>query len=99
MFVRHHELLDRSAEGWIRDVRELVALSTLDDDIKNEHVSVRGGLEDEHVLIEGLFDVEDFVDLEGHGLARPLGRDLTEPTICVRYGFPGQITERTGTYP
>ena len=65
-----------------KDLRELIALRALDDAVEDEDVAVRLGLEDEHVLVEGLLDVEDFVDLEGHGLARPLGRDLAEPAIC-----------------
>ena len=63
-------------------VRELVAFGALYDPIENQDVTVRLGLEDEDVLVERSFDVENFVDLESHGLARPLGRDLPEPTIC-----------------
>lgn len=64
------------------DVRELVALSALYDTIENQDVTVCLGLEDEDVLVERFFNVEDFVDPESHGLSRPLGRDLPEPTIC-----------------
>ena len=64
-------------------IRELVALSALDDTVEDQDVSVGLRLEDEHVLVKGLFDVEDFADLEGHGLTRPLGRDLAEPAICT----------------
>lgn len=40
------------------------------------------GFKDEDVLIFGFFVVEDLVDLEGHGLARPHVGDFTEPAIC-----------------
>jgi len=67
------------AEGCLR---ELVAFRALYNTIENQDIAVCLGLEDEDVLVEGFFDVEDFVDFESHGLARPLGRDLAEPTIC-----------------
>jgi len=60
-------------------VGELVALGALDDVVEDEHHAVVGRLEDEHVLVEGLFVVHDLVDLEGHGLARPHLADLAEP--------------------
>ena len=40
------------------------------------------GLKEEDVLVLGFLVVEDLVDLESHGLARPHVRDLTEPAIC-----------------
>jgi hypothetical protein len=60
-------------------VGELVALGALDDVVEDEHHAVVGGLKDEHILVEGLLVVDDLVDLEGHGLARPHLADLAEP--------------------
>jgi hypothetical protein len=74
-------------------VRKLVAFGALYDTIENQYVTVCLGLEDEDVLIERFFDVEDFVDLECHGLARPLGRDFPEPTICETSDFAGFMTD------
>ncbi len=65
-------------------IRELVALGALDDTVEDQDVTVRLGLENEDVLVKGLFDVEDLADLEGHGLTRPLGGDLAEPAICTK---------------
>ena len=62
-------------------IRELIAFGALNDTIENEDITICLGLEDENVLVEGLFDVQDLPDLQGHGLTRPLGRDLAEPTI------------------
>jgi hypothetical protein len=62
-------------------VRELIALRGLDDVVQHENVTVVGGLEDENILVQGLLVVEDLLDLEGHGLAGPHVRDLTEPAI------------------
>jgi hypothetical protein len=72
-------------------IRELVPLGALDNAIEDEDISVGLGLEDEHVLVKGLFGAEDFVDLEGHRLARPLRRDLAEPAICM--GRQQQVLE------
>jgi hypothetical protein len=43
---------------------------------------VVAALKDEHVLVLRFLVVEDFLDLEGHGLTRPHFRGLGEPAIC-----------------
>lgn len=74
--VRHHgEVGDHLLVG------ELVALGGLDDVVKDEDHAVVGRLEDEDILVEGLFVVDDLVDLEGHGLTGPHVVDLAEPAI------------------
>lgn len=67
-----------------RSVRELIALSALDNAVKNENVPERLRFKDKDILIQAFFDMQDLPDLEGHRLARPLRRDLTEPTIWVK---------------
>jgi len=62
-------------------VGELVALSALNDIVENENVAVVAALEDEDVLVLGLFVVQDLVNLEAHGLARPHIGALGEPAI------------------
>ena len=59
-------------------------LRALSDSFEDEDVPVRLGLEYEDVLIEGFLEMEDFVDLQGHGLTRPPGGDLAQPAICNR---------------
>jgi len=67
-------------------VRELVALGALNGPVKNQNVSVCLRLEDENVLVQTFFDVQDLPDLQGHRLAGPLRGDLTEPTIWRESG-------------
>lgn len=62
-------------------VGKLVALGALDDIVEHQHVAVVAALEDQHVLVLGLFVVQDLVDLEVHGLAGPHVRLLGEPAI------------------
>jgi hypothetical protein len=69
-------------------VRELVTLGALDDIVEDKDHAVVGRLEDEDILVLGLLVVNDLVDLEGHGLARPPVGDLAEPAICLLYEFP-----------
>ncbi len=42
--------------------RELITLGGLDDTIENENIAVGLRLEDENVLVLGLFDVKDLLD-------------------------------------
>jgi hypothetical protein len=63
------------------DIRELVPFSALNDSIEDQYIAEGFGFKDENVLIKRFFDVQDLVDLEGHGLTRPLRGDFTEPTI------------------
>ena len=80
-----------------RNSRKLITLRTLDHAIQHQDVSVRLRLEDKDVLEERFLDVQDFLDLEGHCLARPLGRDLAEPAICGDASARGQV-ERERAY-
>lgn len=68
--------------AWIGiHIRELIPLGALDDIVQNQHGTMVAALEDQDVLILGLFVVQDLVDLEGHGLARPHVGGLREPSI------------------
>lgn len=71
----HGEMSDHLLVG------ELVAFGALNDVVENEDHAVVGGLKDKHILVLGLFVMNDLVNLEGHGLARPHVGDLTEPAI------------------
>ena len=62
-------------------LRELIALSALDDVVENKDHTVVGRLEDQDILVLALLVMDDLLNLEGHGLARPHTRDLTEPAI------------------
>jgi len=62
-------------------VGELIALSGLDDIVQDQDHAGVGGLEDEDILVLTLLVMDDLLDLECHGLARPHVRDLTEPAI------------------
>jgi hypothetical protein len=62
-------------------VGELIALGALDDVVEDENVAEVGGLEDEDVLVLALLMDEDLLNAEGHGMAGPHLRDLSEPAI------------------
>lgn len=64
------------------DVREFIALGALNDIVQNEDGAMVAALEDENVLVLRFLVVEDFLDLEGHGLTGPHVRGLGEPAIC-----------------
>lgn len=70
-----------SLEGF-QNIRELIALSALDDIVEDEDGAVVAALENENILVLGLLVVEDLVNLEVHGLAGPHVRLLGEPAIC-----------------
>jgi len=72
-------------------VRELITFSGLDDTIKNQNVSVVGGLENKNVLVQRLLDMKDFLDLDGHSLTGPESGLFMEPTI-----LDGFVSERSG---
>ena len=42
------------------DIRELITFGALNDTIKNEDITICLGLKDKNILVEGLFDVQDF---------------------------------------
>ena len=71
--------------------------SALNGTVENKDISICLGLEDENVLVEGLLDVENVVDLEGHGLARPLRGDLAEPAVYM--GTMSASVLRSGSDP
>lgn len=62
-------------------LRELVALSGLNDTVENKDIAVGGRLEDENVLVVRLLNVKNLLDLESHGLTRPEGAGLLEPAV------------------
>jgi hypothetical protein len=62
-------------------VGELITLGALDDVVQNEDGTVVAGVEDQDVLVLGLLVVQDTVNLEAHGLARPHAGLLGEPAI------------------
>ena len=41
-------------------IRELITFGALNDTIKNEDITICLGLKDKNILVEGLFDVQDF---------------------------------------
>lgn len=63
-------------------VRELIALSALDNVVQDKNSTVVAALEDEDILVLGLLVVNDLVDLEAHGLTGPHTGLLREPAIC-----------------
>jgi len=73
-------------------VGELVALGALDDVVQDQDVAKVGRLEDENVLVLALLVDEDLLDAEGHGLAGPHLRDLSEPAILD--GLVGNLLGR-----
>jgi hypothetical protein len=50
------------------NVREFITLTALNDSIENKNISKGLGFKDKNVLILGLFDMENAIDLEGHRL-------------------------------
>ena len=64
-------------------LREFIPFGALDNVVEDEDCPVVAGLEDEHVLVFGLFVVQDLVDFESHGLAWPHVGNFSEPAICV----------------
>jgi hypothetical protein len=84
------------------DVREFIALSALNDIVQNQDSAVVTALKDENVLVLRFLVVEDFLDLEGHGLTGPHVRGLGEPAICrfeALYQFVSWSTMRIGSVP
>jgi hypothetical protein len=69
-------------------VGKLVSFGALDDIVKDEDGAVVATLEDQDILIFGLFVVEDLIDLEDHRLARPHVGDFPEPAI-----FDGRMSD------
>jgi hypothetical protein len=65
-------------------VCKFVTLSALDDIVQDQDGSVVGRFEDENILVLALLVVDNVLDLQGHGLARPHVGDLAEPAICQK---------------
>lgn len=53
------------------DIRKFISLCALDDIVQDEDGAMVAALKDHDILIFRFFVVEDLVDAEGHGLARP----------------------------
>ena len=70
------------AEWLFGGVREFVPFGTLYDIVKDQYCAMIAGFKDEDVLKLGFLVVEDLIDFEGHGLARPHAGNLSEPAIC-----------------
>jgi len=68
------------------DIRELIAFSALDNAVKDQNISICLRIKDKNILVQAFFDMQDLPNLQGHRLAGPLRRDLTEPTIWQRSG-------------
>jgi hypothetical protein len=54
----------------MRCLREFITLSALNDTIENQDVTIVGGLKNKDILVQGLFDVKDFLDLDSHSFRR-----------------------------
>lgn len=62
-------------------IRELVALSALDNIVEDKDGAVVAALKDHDILVLRFLVVEDLVDPEVHGLAGPHLTDFREPAI------------------
>ena len=66
---------------FVGSVRKFIPLSALYDIVKDQYRAMIAGFKDEDVLVFGFLMVENLVDFESHGLARPHVGDLAEPAI------------------
>jgi len=67
------------------NVRELITFSGLDDTIKNQNVSVVGGLENKNVLVQRLLDMKDFLDLDGHSCSSKENKEKNSWFLEMRF--------------
>ena len=83
-------------------VREFVFGGALDGTVEHEDGAVVGRLEDQDILVFGLFCMEDFFHPQGLGHAWPLVAGFVEPSFChfmliERYHYDDEDDEGSST--
>lgn len=81
-----------------KHIREFITFSSLNDIVKNQDVSIVGGLENENVLVLRLFMMKDLFNLERHGYEKELKKRLL--VQCIRYlPWPGHMVDFSMNQP